>query len=190
MRKLYFLAIGLAVTAAPGAAQDDWHPVSPDNTWSITDSTCQIDASWEGDIFIVINRHEDHHDLGIYDKQIKGLVAEKIISVRFGIDGDPKPAQEYPAIGHMEDGQPSYVSNVDDGLLDWIAAGGSFQVYRGKKLIEDLDMTGFAQALAAARACEAMLPPDLGDDSGMVAAPADWEGTAAEAATDEAMTGA
>lgn len=153
MHALRFLAIA-SLTAAPAGAQDDWHPVSPDNTWSITDSNCMINAGWDGDAQIVITPHDDHHDFGLYDNHIRGLSPERVIALRFGTDGDVNSAREYHALGHKDGAGLSYISDVDTGLLDWLAGAGSLQVYRGKLLLEDLDMTGFAEALSAQRACE------------------------------------
>lgn len=150
----------LALAAGPAMAQDTRHPVAPDNNWSIDDSGCVIDAGWEGDIGIVVNPHDDHHDLGVYDPALTKVKAEEVITVRFAAEGRTLGSPEYQALGHRDGKMKSYVSDVDDKLLDDIAAANAFQFYRGETLEIELDMTGFAGALAAIRQCEAAPQPD------------------------------
>lgn len=167
MRTAGLLALGLLI-ATPSLAQDEAsgrHQVAPDNNWSITDSDCMIDAGWGDDIGIVVNRHLDHHDLGIYDPAFKNVVAEKVITVHYAANGNAAGRGDYEALGHREGKQKSYVIEADDGLLDTFAATNSFQFYRGKTLEIELDMTGFAGALAAMRACEAALPTERMDQA-------------------------
>lgn len=158
MRTSGLLALGLLV-ASPSFAQDEAaggrHQIAPDNNWSINDNDCMIDAGWDGDIGIVVNRHLDHHDLGIYDPAFKNVAPEKVITVRYGAAGKIVGQGDYQALGHRDGKLKSYVAEADDALLDAFAAANSFEFYRGDVLEIELDMTGFAGALASMYACEA-----------------------------------
>ena len=72
----------------------------------------------------------------------------------------------------------SYVSDVDDAMIDAVAKAGSLQVFSGTKLLLDLNMLGFEEAVSLMRQCEAALPPP--------AERAEDAATAAEAAADAA----
>jgi hypothetical protein len=160
MRAIIALACFL-YGAAPAFAQNepesDRHPVAAGNNWSLTDSQCLLDAVWEGDLTIMVNRHDDHYDLGLYDRRMKRVVDEKVIPVRFGAGGTIVSGREYVALGHRNAEATAYVSDVDEPLLDRIAAANTFQFYRGKDLLADLDMTGFREALDVMHACQARL---------------------------------
>jgi hypothetical protein len=204
MRTAGLLALGLFI-AAPLSAQDSppfdpaidpqpegavgRHEVSKGSTWSIDDYDCLIDAGWDGDVGIVVNRHLDHHDLGIYDPAFKNVAPEKVITVRYGAAGKPAGRGEYEAFGHNDGKLKSYVIEADMPLLDAFATTNSLQFYRGKVLEIELDMTGFSDALAAMSACEATHPKGLDE-----AMPADEAmsagGNTAEAAMDAANAAA
>jgi hypothetical protein len=181
------LAAGL-LAAAPAHAQDEAqtdptggrHPVAPGNNWSITDSDCLIDAGWDGDIGIVVNRHLDHHDLGIYDPAFKNVVPEKVVTVRYGAAGRPAGKGEYEALGHRDGDLRSYVIEADMPLLDAFATTNSFQFYRGGVMEIELSMEGFSDALSAMQSCEAMLPSEPMDEP--TPAEDDGDGSALEAA--------
>lgn len=143
-----------AMVAGPVAAQEDRQAVSPDNAWSIVQSDCSIDSGWDDGTQMIITLHDDHHDLGVYNMAFRGVVDDKVIPVEFAAGERMLTGRLYEALGHHNAGNTSYVSDVDDALLDAVAQAGSFQFYRGKALLVDLDMTGFAQALDAMRACE------------------------------------
>lgn len=159
------------VAASPLAAQDpaDRHQITPDNNWSITDSDCAIDASWDGDVAILVTRHDDHHDFGVYNPHFKKMVNDKIIPVRFGAGDVTIQGRDYFALGRIDKDTKSYVSDVDQAMLDQVAKANAFRLYRDDILLTDLDMTGFAAALAAMRACEAKNPVPA-EDSSMQAA--------------------
>jgi hypothetical protein len=155
--------------SAPVGAQQDRNPVAEGNNWSITNSDCGIDAAWEGDVAILLTRHEDHHDLGVYDPRFTGMSNGKVVDVRLGTGGPPAEAQDYRASTYRDKASRSYVMAVGDEFLDAAAASNILQLYRGSALLADLDVTGLTGALAAMRTCEAALPaPEPGTMSEMV----------------------
>lgn len=157
MRSLPVLVVALLATPllAQDAAPKDWHPVAPGANWSITDSTCAIDASWDGDIGVVLSLHDDHHDLGIYNPHFTGVVDDKVVMLRYGAGGPPAQALTNEALGHRDAKSVSYVADIHgDALLNGVAASHSFQLYRAGATLVDLDMTGFDAALKAMRSCE------------------------------------
>jgi hypothetical protein len=155
MRTARFLPLAL-LGASPAVAQaGDRHPVAESNNWSISEAACGIDASWEDGAGVTITPHQDHHDLGVYDARFKGVANGKVIPVRFGAGGTLVTGRDYEALGYRDRDNVGYVSNVDDALLDRIAAANSIQVYRGKAMLADLDVTGLVEALGAMRVCEA-----------------------------------
>ncbi|WP_374411216.1 hypothetical protein [Novosphingobium colocasiae] len=170
LRPFFALPIlAAALLALPLAAQEDRHPVSADSAWSITGSDCSVDSGWDDGTQVLITLHDDHHDLGVYNKAFRGVVDDKVIPVQFSAGERPVNGRPYQALGHHNADSTSYVSDVDDALLDAVAQAGSFQFYRGKQLLVDLDMAGFADALAAMRACEAANRPHddgIGSPSG------------------------
>jgi hypothetical protein len=145
--------------SAPAAAQEDRHPVAEGNNWSLTDADCGIDAAWEGGAAVLLTRHEDHHDLGIYDPRFPGVSNGKVVDVRLGTGGPPAEAQDYKASSYRDKASRSLVMAVGDAFLDAAATSNILQLYRGSTLLADLDVTGLAGALAAMRTCEAKLPP-------------------------------
>lgn len=179
MRIVGVFAVAL-FAAAPVAAQDDRHAVAPNINWSITDSDCAIDASWEDEVAVLVTRHEDHHDLGVYDPHFVGVVDGEVTKVRLGTGGSAADAQDYDAAMSTGEKTKSFVIAIDDPMLDELAASGVLQLFRGRSTIADLDISGFDVAVAAMRACEAGQTVPL--DSIEAAA-------AAEAAADAALTG-
>lgn len=167
-RPVFLPLLVVLLQPLPLAAQaDDRGPVSPDSAWSITRSDCSIDSGWDDGTQLLVTLHDDHHDLGVYNHAFRGVVDDKVIPVQFSAGEHPVTGRPYRALGHHNADGTSYVSDVDDALLDTVATAGSFQFYRGKQLLVDLDMTGFAAALAAMRACERAAPPvDDGWDDG------------------------
>ena len=164
----------LALFAAmPLAAQDptDRHQISAENNWSITDSDCAIDASWDSGEQILVTRHNDHHDFGVYNPHFKKVVNDKIVPVRFGAGDVAIQGRDYFALGRKDKDAISYVSDVDEGMLDQVAKANAFRFYRDDILLADLDMTGFAEALGAMRRCEAKNPVQP-EDASMEAADA------------------
>lgn len=149
-------AVCIIAAAAPLAAQADRHPVAPGNNWSVTPSSCAIDAGWDGGGAILITLHEDHHDLGWYDKTMAGVVDGKVVPLSFDAGGPVRRAGGYAALGHRAGREvaQSYVADVDDALLDRIAEANALRITRSGTVIADLDMTGFAEALQAMRRCE------------------------------------
>jgi hypothetical protein len=178
------LIVAALLVAAPALAEESatHHPVAADNNWFVDDRTCAIDAGWDDVTGILLTLHDDHHDLGMYSdaKSFPGLKPEKAIEVAFWAGDQPIEGRDYRALGHKDGKVLSYVSDVDDALIDAVAKAGSLQVFRGTKLLLDLNMLGFAGAVEAMRACEAALPAP---------APNAVEETAdaAEAAADAAM---
>ena len=183
MREMGLSALAL-IAAMPLAAQDtpaeDRHEVAPGNNWTITDSDCAIDANW-GDVAILLTRHDDHHDLGVYNAKFKKVANDKIIPVRFGAGDVMIDHRDYYALGRKDKEATSYVSDVDDALLDQVAKANAFRFYRNDAILVDLDMTGFAEALTTMRACEAVHPQapdnaaeatDASQDAGSATAPA------------------
>lgn len=204
MRIAGFLALGLLIATA-SFAQDAMvpdpaatrHQISPDNNWSIDDSDCSIDASWDGDTEIVVNRHFDHHDFGLYDPKLTKVAPEKVIKVRYEAAGKPAGQGNYEALGHNDGKFKSYVIEADDGLLNDFATTGSLQFYRGKALDIELNMAGFIDALSAMRACEANLPAEpmdqtmsLGEEKMLTADDETAAGAAEAAAAAAAAAGA
>jgi hypothetical protein len=146
----------LLLGGAPLLAQDavqDRHPIAPDNAWSITDSDCSIDVGYGDDVGVSITPHDDHHDFGLYDPAMKGLVDQKVVPITFTAGGT-KLAGPYEALGHKNAETTSYVANVDRALLDAVAASQDLQVHRGRTMLADLDLTGITAAIEAMRACE------------------------------------
>jgi len=163
------------LVVAPAAAQDDRHVVAPGNTWSITDSDCSIDAGWDDEVAVLVTRHDDHHDLGVYDPRFKALADGKVAKVQLGTGGQPADAQDYDAAMNTGGGSRSYVVAVDDAKLDALAASGALQLFRGRKTLVDLNISGFDGALAAMRECERARPSphDAAAEALEVAAEAD-----------------
>lgn len=172
------IAPGLLL-AAPAHAQQATlhHPISAENSWHIDDHNCTIDAGWDEITGVMISRHDDHHDLQMVSdgKNFPGVRHEKVIDVAFAANGAAIEARAYQAIGYSDGKVKSYVSDVDDALLDAVAEANSLQFSRGGKLLLDLNMTGFGEALAAMRACEAAQPvvePGTVEDAAAAAAEA------------------
>lgn len=173
--------------AAPALSQDSagnaasHHPISADNNWFIDDRSCAIDAGWDDGTGILVTLHDDHHDFGMYSdaKSFPGLKPEKVVDLGFWAGDRPIEGRDYRALGHKDGKVLSYVSDVDDAMIDAVAKAGTLQVFRGTKLLLDLDMLGFAGAVEAMRQCEAALPPpaELVEDAA----------DAADAAADAAM---
>lgn len=172
-----FTVLAAAMLPFPLAAQEDRRPVSAESAWSITAGDCSIDSGWDDGTQVLITLHDDHHDLGVYNKAFRGVVDDKVIPVQFSAGERPVNGRPYQALGHRNADSTSYVSDVDDALLDAVAQAGSFQFYRGKQLLVDLDMAGFAEALAAMRACEAANRPQ--DDG--IGSPSDGTSGAGDA---------
>lgn len=146
---------------AQAVAQEDRHAVADGNPWSITDSDCGIEIGFGDDAHLWISPRVADYDLGIFDKQMKDVVDLKMIPVGFAVGGKRIGGREYSALGNRGKEGSTYVALADDALLDAIAKGDSLQVYRGKTMLTDLAVPGFAAALAAMRACVAKLPaPD------------------------------
>lgn len=182
MRIIGAIALGLFAAASAGA-QDDRHVVAPDNNWSITESDCSIDAGWDDEVAVLVTRHEDHHDLGVYDPRFKGMGDGKVAKVGLSPGGTPPDVREYDAATNSAGGSRSYVMAVDDAMLDALAASGTLQLLRDRKALADLDISGFDGALAAMRVCEAASPValDITDaDAGATGAMADTEPDSAE----------
>jgi hypothetical protein len=155
MRTARFLPLALLSASTVMAQTGDRHPVAESNNWSISEADCGIDASWEDGAAVTITAHEDHHDLGVFDAHFKGVAKAKVIPVRFGAGGTLVTGRDYEALGYRDQDNTGYVANVDDALLDRIAAANSIQFYRGKAMLADLDVTGLVEALGAMRVCEA-----------------------------------
>jgi hypothetical protein len=185
MRTAGLLALGLLV-AAPTFAQDGSedatiggrHAVAEGNTWSIDDDNCTIDAGWGGDVGVIVNRHLDHHDLGISDLAFRKVLPGKVVTVSYGAAGKAAGKGDYEALGYRDSQQKTYVIEADDVLLDDFARTGSLQFSRAGVMELDLDMVGFPAALAAMHACEASEQANMAE-----AMPADESSGSADDAT-------
>jgi hypothetical protein len=153
----------ILLAAPPALAQESpsRHALSAENNWHIDDETCAIDAGWDDVTGVLVTLHDDHHDFGMYSdaKNFPALKPEKVIDITFAAENVPIDGRPYQVIGHKDGKVLSYVSDVDDAMLDAVAKAGSLQLIRGNKLLLDLNMLGFAEAVAAMRQCEAALPP-------------------------------
>lgn len=161
------LLTALLLSAVPALAQPgERYPVAAGNTWSISPADCGIDAIWDDGVAVNITAHDDHHDFGLYDARLKGVADGKVVPVRFAAGGVAIAGEGYQALGYRDADNTGYVSNVDDALLDRIAAANSVQVHRGKTLLADLNLTGLTEALAVMRECEAAQPQAPSADAG------------------------
>lgn len=77
----------MAEQAVADARAEEFSPVAPDSNWFISSVDCRIDGGWGDDIAVTLIRHDDHHDLSVYDPALKRVKEGQMIPVRFGAGG-------------------------------------------------------------------------------------------------------
>lgn len=179
MRTRLLLASAAALALAGTLAAQGVETIAPGNNWVLDASDCTVHAEWDGDVSVVISPHDDHFDLGAYDKRWR--VADGKI-VRLAYAAGDGPASEHDALGRHDAEWTGYVADVSAAFLDGIAAADALTIRRGKEVLLDTDMAGMPLALKEQRAC--LTDPERAASNAMDAA-ADTD--AAEATDGNAM---
>lgn len=158
VRSFAFGLLLMAPAFALYAAGDSRHEVTSGNKWSIDNAGCEIGASWDGGVRVVVRPNygsPGEHEIAVHKPAFTKFVPGETVTVYFGAPEDAIGQNQYSARGYREGKSSFYVSNAFDEILDALTMTNSFRFYRDDKLELELDFTGFAEALAAMRSCEA-----------------------------------